>query len=364
MGYLGVTVVVAALVVVVTLGSFGQLAKIQVRAPWLLLAGLAVQIVVTFVGIPEHLFDSVGFGLIMASYVPILAFCFLNIGLRGIGIITIGIAMNALVIGLNQGMPTRDQPITTASGRHIRKPVEADVKHRAERDSDLLPFLGDIIWLPAPFDDEAISFGDLVLAVGICELAYFASRRRYTRGKAPEETAEGAAAPPSEAPTEPPSEPPSEPAVEPAPGPVVKVGAAAVPAPAPAPAPAAETPPTVSVPGEVAAPEPSPGGGTAGSPPERAAPAGIAPPAPARPMGEGSVPPPPGTPAVAPPPAPASPTGEASAPAPDHDATMELMIDGPVRAGQPGPGPPAQRRGTRAPRLSSTRSRAPSTRPS
>jgi hypothetical protein len=135
----------------------------------------------------------VGFGIVMFSYVLILAFCFMNIGIRGIGVITIGVAMNALVIGLNQGMPTRDQSITTASGRHIRKPIEADVKHRPERSSDLLPFLSDIIWVNSPFDHEALSFGDLIIAVGICEFAYFASRRRYTRGTGltPEASADG-----------------------------------------------------------------------------------------------------------------------------------------------------------------------------
>jgi hypothetical protein len=188
-----VTVVIAGLVVLVTFGSFEQLAKVEVKAVWLLLAGLVLQIVVTFAGIPKHLYDSVGFGVIMFSYVLILAFCFVNIGIRGIGVITIGVAMNALVIGLNQGMPTRDQPITTASGRHIRKPIEADVKHRPERSSDLLPFLSDIIWVNSPFDHEALSFGDLIIAVGICEFAYFASRRRYTRGTGltPEASADG-----------------------------------------------------------------------------------------------------------------------------------------------------------------------------
>jgi hypothetical protein len=181
-GYLAVTLVVAALVVLVTLGSFEQLAKVEVKAVWLLLAGLGIQIVIMFAGIPKHLYDSVGFGVIMFSYVLILAFCFVNIGIRGIGVITIGVAMNALVIGLNQGMPTSDQTITTASGREVKKPIEPDVKHRAERSSDLLPFLSDIIWLPAPFSDETLSFGDLIIAVGICEFAYFASRRRYTRG--------------------------------------------------------------------------------------------------------------------------------------------------------------------------------------
>jgi Family of unknown function (DUF5317) len=197
-GYLGVTVVVAALVVVVTFGSFGQLAKIEVKSVWLLLAGLAVQIGVTFAGIPKHLYDSVGFGLIMFSYVLILTFCFVNIGIRGMGLIAIGVSMNALVIGLNQGMPTRDQPITTASGRHIRKPIEPDVKHRAERSSDLLPFLSDIIWLPAPFQDEAVSFGDLILAIGICELAYYGSRRRHSRGAIRSDATETTAEPPPE----------------------------------------------------------------------------------------------------------------------------------------------------------------------
>jgi hypothetical protein len=193
-GYLAVTLVVAALVVLVTLGSFEQLAKVEVKAVWLLLAGLGIQIVIMFAGIPKHLYDSVGFGVIMFSYVLILAFCFVNIGIRGIGVITIGVAMNALVIGLNQGMPTSDQTITTASGREVKKPIEPDVKHRAERSSDLLPFLSDIIWLPAPFSDETLSFGDLIIAVGICEFAYFASRRRYTRGagRTAEASADGA----------------------------------------------------------------------------------------------------------------------------------------------------------------------------
>jgi hypothetical protein len=206
-GYLGATVVVAALVVLVTFGSFGQLSRIQVKSVWLLLAGLVLQIGITFAGIPKDLYDSVGFGVIMFSYVLILAFCFVNIGIRGIGLITIGVAMNALVIGLNQGMPTRDQPVTTASGRHIRKPIEPDVKHRAERSSDLLPFLSDIIWLPAPFDEEAISFGDLILAVGVCELAYYASRRRHARGPQPAEAGGEATLPPDEPPDTPPDTP-------------------------------------------------------------------------------------------------------------------------------------------------------------
>jgi hypothetical protein len=54
------------------------------------------------------------------------------------------------------------------------------VKHRPERSDDVLKVLDDRIVFPKPLD-TLVSFGDLVMAAGICELAYFSSRRRYTR---------------------------------------------------------------------------------------------------------------------------------------------------------------------------------------
>jgi hypothetical protein len=114
----------------------------------------------------------------MVSYVLILAFCVTNLSTRGFGVIAIGIAMNALVIGLNQGMPTK--PIgSDAQGNRIFKPVQQTVKHQQQRDDDLLGFLGDRILFPKPLN-ELVSFGDLVLAVGLCELVYYGSRTRKT----------------------------------------------------------------------------------------------------------------------------------------------------------------------------------------
>jgi hypothetical protein len=125
----------------------------------------------------------------MVSYGCILAFCLANAPRSGFGVIAVGIAMNALVIGLNQGMPTK--PIgTNASGERIRRSVTQTVKHRQARSDDLLGGLGDRILLPRPLD-ELVSFGDLVIAVGICELAYYGSRRR-TVGGAMEQAVPGA----------------------------------------------------------------------------------------------------------------------------------------------------------------------------
>jgi hypothetical protein len=176
------TVVAALLVVLVTFGSFSQLSELSVSGGWMLAGGLGMQVALEFVEIPKDDIETVGYGLLMASFALILAFCLTNLRTWGFGVIAIGIAMNALVIGLNQGMPTI--PIgNDADGNRIQKPIELSVKHRPEEPDDLLRFLDDRILLPEPFD-AVVSFGDLVVSVGICELAYFASRRRRRRGTA------------------------------------------------------------------------------------------------------------------------------------------------------------------------------------
>jgi hypothetical protein len=174
------TIAAAVIVVAVTLGSFSQLAKVPIASGWVLAAGLALQVGLEIVDVPKDKIETIGYGLLMASYALLLAFCLINFRVAGFGVIAIGIAMNALVIGLNRGMPTIDIG-NDASGRRVQKPVPVSVKHRPERPDDLLRFLDDRIVLPEPFD-AVVSFGDLVVGVGVCEFAYFASRRRRRRG--------------------------------------------------------------------------------------------------------------------------------------------------------------------------------------
>jgi hypothetical protein len=173
------TIAIAALIVVVTWGDVRQLARLRINGVWLLFTGLAIQIALELIDFPKDQIETVGYGLLMASYAFILAFCFANVSTRGFGVITVGIALNALVIGFNQGMPTVNIG-NDAHGNRIEKRVEQTVKHRPESDDDILGFLGDKIVFPKPFD-TVVSFGDLIIAVGICELAYFGSRRRHTR---------------------------------------------------------------------------------------------------------------------------------------------------------------------------------------
>ncbi len=183
MWLLVLTVAAAALVVVVTWGDVRELARLKIVGAWLLLAGLAIQVALEFVDFTPEQMDTIGYGLLMVSYAFILSFCFANLPIRGFGVIAVGVALNALVIGLNQGMPTLGIG-NDAQGNRIEEPVERTVKHRQETDDDLLGFLGDQIVLPKPFD-TVVSFGDLIMAVGICELVYYGTRRRRRRGRSP-----------------------------------------------------------------------------------------------------------------------------------------------------------------------------------
>jgi hypothetical protein len=175
----GATVILAILIVLLTRGRFRELVRIQIRAVWLLLLGLGIQVALEFVDVPKDQIETLGYGLLMASYALILAFCFVNLKTNGFGVIALGVAMNALVIGLNQGMPTKALR-EDANGNRVEKPIEQTVKHRPESDDDLLPFLGDTIVLPSPID-TVVSIGDFVIMAGVLELVYFGSRRRRRR---------------------------------------------------------------------------------------------------------------------------------------------------------------------------------------
>src|SRR5262245_48928004 len=133
----------AALVVVVTRGSWQRLAHLPIQATLLFVTGLLIQGSLEIVEFTRNAIETAGYGVLMLSYVFLLAFCLVNLPLRGMGVILFGIALNTTVIGLNLGMPTR--PVAIESGRRVEKPIEQTVKHRPESPDDLLGFLGDKI---------------------------------------------------------------------------------------------------------------------------------------------------------------------------------------------------------------------------
>jgi len=167
---LGIAMLAALLIPLVTLGSYKRLINTEIHWGWLLGLGLAIQLGLEYYTMPRRYWHTLGFGLLVASYVLILAFCARNLLLRGMSIVLIGVACNALVIVLNQGMPvnfprqSRDQSWT-----------QATVKHHPRQHGEKLLFLSDTIILMHPYD-TVMSFGDLILTVGLCDVAYNVSR--------------------------------------------------------------------------------------------------------------------------------------------------------------------------------------------
>lgn len=111
-------------------------------------------------------------GLFVLSYVALFSFLAVNIRHAGIPLLTVGIALNVVVIAVNGGMPVSDEALRTAYGPGYpdirRELVEegAPKHHLADPDEDVLLPLADVIPIGAPVR-TVFSAGDLVAMVAV-----------------------------------------------------------------------------------------------------------------------------------------------------------------------------------------------------
>jgi hypothetical protein len=138
-------------------GKLRNLTEIRVKLWWLLPLGFLILAASNFVPTDR---DRLGVILVLASYVPLLAFVWLNRDLTGIWIAGLGILMNFTVILLNGGMPVLAEAATIAgeAGELV-----LDSKHVLLTAETRLPFLADIVPLPG----AVLSLGDVFLAIGV-----------------------------------------------------------------------------------------------------------------------------------------------------------------------------------------------------
>jgi hypothetical protein len=169
----------ALLVPLLTSGSYARLLDKPWRWGSFLAAGIGIQLALDILPFPKSRWHDLGFGLLVMSYVFLLAFCARNALIRGMSVVFIGVALNALAITVNQGMPVKVPADWQRDNR-----IEATIKHHPRVHGDHMLVLTDIIVLRSPFN-TVLSFGDLILAVGLCDVTYQASRRprrRSSRG--------------------------------------------------------------------------------------------------------------------------------------------------------------------------------------
>jgi len=116
--------------------------------------------------------------LLVASYTLLLAFAAANVVVVGMWLVAGGIALNLAVIAANGGMPVRESALRAAGVLEPGTTVALDSasKHHLERPSDRLVVLGDII--PAKPLREVVSFGDVVMAVGVADVVAHLLRPR------------------------------------------------------------------------------------------------------------------------------------------------------------------------------------------
>jgi hypothetical protein len=156
--------VLIALVVGLALGgSVGRLAELPLRASWLFLSAIVLQIVAFPVGVlPWRTHDAVASVLWVTSYGLLLVAAILNRRLTGVPIVALGMLLNLAAILANRGtMPVRVEAMHDAGRVAVTKANSTALADPA------LPWLVDRWaaphWIPLA---NVCSIGDVVIAVG------------------------------------------------------------------------------------------------------------------------------------------------------------------------------------------------------
>jgi hypothetical protein len=174
MGFTAIAVTVGLVFGLLTGGHLRHLGERQFRWWGLLVVGVALQL---------PLLDGLGFGGLLVSYLFLLGFAIANIRLVGMTLVVIGIAMNIAVIAMNRGMPVRREAVVEA-GMFTREEVDhlnLDRKHHLERPGDRPMILADIIPMPIPHLRSVLSFGDVVMSVGVADVLVHLLKPRRRR---------------------------------------------------------------------------------------------------------------------------------------------------------------------------------------
>ena len=155
-------------------GRLQELGRRRLRLWPLLPIGIALQL---------PLLDALGSTGLLAAYACLLVFAAANLRLVGMGLVVLGIALNMIPIAVDHGMPVRSQAVIDAgiSTKEGLDQLELDRKHHLQRPSDRVAVLTDII--PVSPLHEVLSFGDVVLAVGVADVIFHLLRPRLRHAR-------------------------------------------------------------------------------------------------------------------------------------------------------------------------------------
>lgn len=175
-----VLVALAAALVVGRLagGRLARLGALPLRRRRLIVLAVLAQVAGVVAGGPLA-----ALGLVLSA-VLITAFLLANRGVRGTGLLALGLLANALVVGANGAMPVS---LTAAAraGTDLGPVLDGtDPRHRLSTPRTRLRWLSDVIPVPLPLQPEVASPGDVLVAAGAAQLVV-AGMLRPRRGVRP-----------------------------------------------------------------------------------------------------------------------------------------------------------------------------------
>jgi hypothetical protein len=170
---LGLVFLACLITVPLARGRLTALADLQLRRPWLAIAGIGVQIMIISVlpagtaGLHEAIH--------MGSYVLLGAFVWFNRRIAGVPLIMAGGLLNFIAIAANGGVMPADPDIALHAAR---EGGEGFVNSGAMQDPHLL-FLGDVFATPESWPlYNVYSVGDIVIVLGVFVLLHSVSGSR------------------------------------------------------------------------------------------------------------------------------------------------------------------------------------------
>lgn len=165
-------------------GSWARLTSVRLRRRRFVLAAVIAQGGGALVGVAGVADPSRAYVVgLAASAACAGAFCWRNLTVPGVPLVTTGLIANALVVALNGAMP-----VSIVAALHAGVPIAQiaagdDARHDIAGTGTALRPLGDVIPVPLPWRPEVVSPGDVLVAAGLAELVAVGMLRR--RGAVP-----------------------------------------------------------------------------------------------------------------------------------------------------------------------------------
>jgi hypothetical protein len=152
-------------------GSWARLATVRLRSRWLIVLAVLAQLGGAVAGASgvAGARDAYVVGLALSAGCA-LVFCLKNLSVAGVGLVSLGLVANAVVVGINGAMPVSLWAALRAGVPVGSIAAGTDPRHSIAGLGTHWRWLGDDIPLPLPLRPEVVSPGDVLIAAGLAEL--------------------------------------------------------------------------------------------------------------------------------------------------------------------------------------------------